>query len=203
MASRATELLKSVEDRLPAPLARQFGTPAAAAWTAVFVLVAAFALINYGVGVVLDSVLHPAPEEAPATAEPVGTPASVVVALPPPLAPKIVPAAVVPAAPLPAAAPQRPRRWESRSYRHGWGSRRGRERTGEPAAQAAPVSAEPRASHNPSPTNLLLGGLPKHLPTIAQPATPKPLSAAAPSPAQAASAPKAGPPASLSSSAPN
>jgi len=69
MASSAPGILKAVEDRLPAPVARRFGTPAAAAWTAIFVLIAAFAIINFGVGLVLDTVLHPTAEE-PAPAEP-------------------------------------------------------------------------------------------------------------------------------------
>ena len=77
MASSASAILKAFEDRLPAPLARRFGTPAAAAWTAIFVLIAAFGLINYGVGLLLDAVLHPAAEPVPIESygEPQGRPA--------------------------------------------------------------------------------------------------------------------------------
>jgi hypothetical protein len=62
MASTAPGLLKTFEDRPPAPSRRRFGT---AAWVAAVVLIAAFAVLNYGAGLILDAVLHPAAEPAP------------------------------------------------------------------------------------------------------------------------------------------
>jgi ribonuclease E len=229
MASTAPGLLKTFEDRPPAPSRRRFGT---AAWVAAVVLIAAFAVLNYGAGLILDAVLHPAAEPAPAPAEVHGEPASVVVALPPPLPPRAVRASTPAAVTSPVALPRASARRDGRSYRHGWYARRWRETASEPAeAAVAPVTA---TSHNPSPTNLLAGGLPKRAAgngeaplrkeaamfapvapkpsTSAAPPAPRPAAApggadksvkpAAPIPA-AVAAPKFGPPAALSSAASN
>ena len=98
-----------------------FGTPAAAAWTAIVVLIGVFAMINYGIGLVLDGVMHSAPGEISAPLEP----ASVMVDLPPPLTPKLMPAATQ--KPVAAAVPRRSGNWDSRRHSHGWGSRRWRQ----------------------------------------------------------------------------
>jgi hypothetical protein len=134
MASTASGLLKTFENRTPAPLVRRFGAPAATAWTGIVVLIAAFGIINYSAGMLLNAMMHPA-------AEAVAAPASVTVDLPPPLTPRVAPAV---AAVMPAGTTQRSTRWRdqsaSRRYRHGWGHRRWRERASEPA-EAAPVVA--------------------------------------------------------------
>jgi hypothetical protein len=205
MASRATGILRTVEDRLPAPWARRFGTPAAAAWTGVFVLIAAFGIINWGVGLMLDAVLHPAP--AVSVTEPAGEPASVMVDLPPPLTPRVAPAAAAPVLAVPSTASQRRARSDRRGDRHGWRSRRWRERAPAPAGPAA--TALPATHHSPSPTGLLIGGLPKRVavgdapmrkgadaptpsPSTGGEKSAKPLAAPA---APAAAASRAGPPA--------
>jgi hypothetical protein len=185
MASKAAGILKSFEDRMSVP----FGTPAAAAWTAIFVLIGVFAIINYGVGMVLDAVLHPAPEAVSAPIEPAGEPASVVVDLPPPLTPKVVPAAMPKLAAPAAVAPRRSSNWDSRRYRHGWGSRHWRKTAAEPGqapAGGAMLSPHPSASHASTVPLVRIDGLPKHIidggsamEKIAKPATPAPTQAAA------------------------
>jgi len=205
MASTAPGLPKAFEDRLPTPLARRFGTPAAVAWTVAFLLIAAFAVINYGVGLVLDAVVHPAAEQLSATVEPAGEPASVIVALPPPLQPKAAPASV-PVTATPFVALQRTARSDSRRYRHGWGSRRWREGLQQPAGALAAPSLNPhaacapgsanclaRASRTARPTKLLIGGLPKPIAGSGE---------AQPRKDAAIAAPRYGPPISLLSSSP-
>jgi hypothetical protein len=124
MASTAPGMLKTFENRMPAPLLRRFGSPAAAAWTGIFVLIAVFGTINGG-GMLLDAMLYPAVEAA-ATVEP----ASVTVDLPPPAV-----RAAVPIAPAGMRA-RHDSRWGdqsgSRRYRHGWTHRRSRERAAQP-----------------------------------------------------------------------
>ena len=129
MASTASGMLRTFENRMPAPAAQRFGAPAATAWTGIFVLIAAFGIINYSAGMLLNAMMHPAVEE-------VAAPASVTVDLPPPLTPKVAPAvaAVIPAGTTLSDQAGR------RRYRHGWGHRRWRERASEPA-EAAPVVA--------------------------------------------------------------
>jgi hypothetical protein len=149
-------------------------------------------MINYGVGMVLDAVLHPAPEAVTAPIEPAGEPASVVVDLPPPLTPRVAPAATPqPAAPA-AIAPRRSSHWGAefgaRRYRHGWGSRRWPQKAAEPGQAptvAAMLDPHPGASHASATPLVRIDGLPKHIidgggttEKIAKPATPSPVPAA-------------------------
>ncbi len=179
MASKAAGILKSFEDRMPVP----FGTPAAVAWTAIFVLIGVFAIINYGVGMVLDAVLHPGVAEVSAPMEPAGEPASVVVDLPPPLTPRVAPAAVpkpVAVAPV-MAAPRRTSNWDNRRYRHGWGSHHwppAAAAPGETATVGGLLNPHPGANHASTTPLVKIEGLPKHV--IDGPAAPATKPATAP-----------------------